>query len=82
MAERLREGGVEVLNDVVFNQVLVRLPPAVIAAIQRSGVCWCGGTEWQGQPAMRISVSNWSSSEADIDRAAQDILSCANAVRS
>lgn len=74
MADRLTDGGLEVLNHVVFNQVLVRLNPAAMAAIQKDGICWCGGTQWQGRPAMRISVSNWSTSEADIDRAAQAIL--------
>jgi glutamate/tyrosine decarboxylase-like PLP-dependent enzyme len=83
MADRLRPSPrVTILNDVRLNQVLVRftsldggnVTPAVIAAIQRAGVCWCGGTTWQGQPAMRISVSNWRTSDEDIDRSAASIL--------
>ncbi|MCC6537443.1 MAG: aminotransferase class V-fold PLP-dependent enzyme [Bryobacterales bacterium] len=74
MAAQLTGGGLEVVNQVVFNQVLVRIHPSAIDAIQQDGVCWCGGTEWQGRPAMRISVSNWSTTEADIDRAAQAIV--------
>jgi glutamate/tyrosine decarboxylase-like PLP-dependent enzyme len=83
MADRLRaDPSVAILNDVVLNQVLVRvdaddgtnITPAVIAAVQGDGTCWCGGTSWQGQPAMRISVSNWSPTERDVDRAAQAIL--------
>jgi glutamate/tyrosine decarboxylase-like PLP-dependent enzyme len=82
MAARLRDrDGISVLNDVVLNQVLVRfqtagvnVTPAVIEAVQRSGVCWCGGTDWQGQPAMRISISNWSTTESDIDRSADAVV--------
>ena len=83
VADRLREAdGVEVLNDVVLNQVLVRFGDdertrAVIAAVQDDGTAWMGGTTWQGRAAMRISVSNWSTTEADIDRTADAILRCA-----
>jgi glutamate/tyrosine decarboxylase-like PLP-dependent enzyme len=66
----------EVLNDVVSNQVLVRFgdddatTQRVIADVQRSGEAWLGGTVWAGRAAARISVSNWSTTEADIDRLA------------
>jgi glutamate/tyrosine decarboxylase-like PLP-dependent enzyme len=65
--------GVEVANDVVLNQVLVSFgsddrTDRVIAAVQRGGTCWMGGTEWRGRRLMRISVSNWSTTEADVDR--------------
>jgi glutamate/tyrosine decarboxylase-like PLP-dependent enzyme len=70
-AEGLREAGFQVLNDVVLNQVLVSFGSPektrrVIAAIQADGTCWCGGTEWQGHTAMRISVSNWATTEEDV----------------
>ena len=74
--------GVAVLNDVVLNQVLVRFDDddertrAVIAAVQRDGTCWLGGTTWQGRAAMRISVSNWATSEADVDASVAAILRC------
>jgi len=86
MADRLAQPtGITILNDVVLNQVLVGLqPPAgvgvdpftrdVIARVQRDGTCWLGGTTWQGRPAIRISVSNWSTTEQDIDRSAEAIL--------
>ena len=85
MADRLREGGVEILNDVVLNQVLVRFTPsgggdqdaftrAVVARIQGGGVAWASGTKRHGAEALRISVSNWSTTEADIDRSADAIL--------
>ena len=70
-ARGLRESGFEVLNDVVLNQVLVsfgspEMTRAVIDRIQRDGTCWCGGTEWQGRVAMRISVSSWATTEEDV----------------
>ena len=74
MAETLsRAPGVTILNDVVLNQVLVQFGDdettrQVIAAVQADGTCWAGGAFWQGKQAMRISVSNWSTTEEDIDR--------------
>lgn len=71
-AAGLRQAGHEILNEVVLNQVLVSFGPGdttdrVIKAIQDGGICWCGGTTWQGRRAMRISVSSWATTEADID---------------
>jgi glutamate/tyrosine decarboxylase-like PLP-dependent enzyme len=74
------EPGVEILNDVVLNQVLVRFgdddaaTDAVIARVQDEGTCWLGGTRWHGVAAMRISVSGWQTTEADADRSAEAIL--------
>jgi glutamate/tyrosine decarboxylase-like PLP-dependent enzyme len=81
------EPGVQVLNDVVLNQVLVRFGDdddttrAVIAAVQRDGTCWLGGTSWHGLAAMRISVSNWATSEADVDASVAAIVRCFAATR-
>jgi glutamate/tyrosine decarboxylase-like PLP-dependent enzyme len=75
--------GVEVLNDVVLNQVLLRfgandaVTDEVIGRVQEDGTCWVGGTRWHGVAAMRVSVSNWSTTEADIDRSAEAILAAA-----
>ena len=87
IADRLRSAdGVEVLNDVTLNQVLVRFGDdddrtrAVIAAVQVDGTAWLGGTTWQGRAAMRISVSSWSTTEADADRTADAILRSAAAL--
>jgi glutamate/tyrosine decarboxylase-like PLP-dependent enzyme len=65
--------GCETLNDVVLNQVLVRFEDdeatdAVIAAIQAGGEAWVGGTTWDGRRAIRVSVSNWQTSEEDVER--------------
>ena len=74
------EPGVEVLNDVVLNQVLVRFGDddattrEVVTRVQRDGTCWLGGTTWHGIAAMRISVSNWATSEEDVERSAAAIL--------
>jgi glutamate/tyrosine decarboxylase-like PLP-dependent enzyme len=85
MADRLaRHPSVRRLTDVVLNQSLIRieadghdadvLTRAVIAAVQADGTCWLGGTTWHGMAAIRISISNWSTSEADVDRSADAIL--------
>ncbi|MDH4137050.1 MAG: aspartate aminotransferase family protein, partial [Anaerolineae bacterium] len=46
----------------------------VIDSIQADGTCWCGGTVWQDQPAMRISVCSWATTEADIERSLSAML--------
>ena len=82
-SELSRCPSVEVLNDVVLNQVLLRVrgadTAAVIERVQRDGTCWLGGTSWRGEPAIRFSVSNWSTTEADIRRAAAAIVSAVEA---
>ncbi|MEN3281700.1 MAG: hypothetical protein V7607_2840 [Solirubrobacteraceae bacterium] len=71
---------VEVLNDVVLNQVLVRFgdddatTDAVLAAVQDEGTSWMGPTSWRGRRAMRISVSNWATTPADVDRSCAAIF--------
>ncbi len=71
LAERLAAAGAEILNDVVLNQVVVAFgdderTKRVIAAAQRAGHCWCGGTRWHGREAMRISVSSWATTPEDL----------------
>jgi glutamate/tyrosine decarboxylase-like PLP-dependent enzyme len=77
LADAMRQvDGVEVLNEVVLNQVLLRFDDddattqAVVEEIQRGGEAWLGGTVWHGRAAVRVSVSNWSTTEEDIDRLA------------
>jgi glutamate/tyrosine decarboxylase-like PLP-dependent enzyme len=100
MADRLRvDPAVEIMNDVVLNQVLVRfhrtsrgtpgqagsgvedLTRAVIERVQREGTCWAGGTVWHGVTAMRISISNWSTTSDDVERSATAILEAVRQVR-
>jgi glutamate/tyrosine decarboxylase-like PLP-dependent enzyme len=85
-AERLGAAGHEILNEVVLNQVMVSFGSAertnrVIAGIQTEGTCWCGGTVWQGRTAMRISVSSWATTEADVDASVEAMLRVAETTR-
>jgi glutamate/tyrosine decarboxylase-like PLP-dependent enzyme len=80
-ARELAASGAEILNRVELNQVLVSFGSRertlrVIDAIQRDGTCWCGGTVWQGRTAMRISVSSWATTEADVDASIDAIRRC------
>lgn len=86
-AAGLRAAGFEVLNEVVINQVLVSFGTAeitreVIRRIQEDGTCWCGSTEWQGKAAMRISVSCWATTDADVQRSLDAIVRIARSVAS
>jgi glutamate/tyrosine decarboxylase-like PLP-dependent enzyme len=72
IAGELKQAGLEVLNEIVLNQVVVTFGDddrtrGVIASIQDSGKCWCGGTTWRGRTAMRISVSSWATTDEDIE---------------
>jgi glutamate/tyrosine decarboxylase-like PLP-dependent enzyme len=83
-ADGFRNAGFAVLNDVVINQVLVsfgstEITQKVIHAVQDDGTCWCGGTVWQGQSAMRVSVSSWATTEADVELSLKAILRIARA---
>lgn len=81
-ADGFRKACFEILNDVVLNQVLISFGDDVttrriIDEIQREGTCWCGVTVWQQKTAMRISVCNWSTTEADVDRSLEAMLKIA-----
>ena len=78
-AQALSAAGYRILNDVVLNQVLVsfgepEMTRRIIAAIQQDGTCWCGGTQWQGHTAMRISVSSWATTDEDVESSIAAIL--------
>ncbi|HSC45841.1 MAG TPA: aminotransferase class V-fold PLP-dependent enzyme [Candidatus Acidoferrum sp.] len=78
-AEGLRRAGFDVLNDVILNQVMVSFgSPAetqrVIREVQSEGTCWCGPTNWHGHTAMRISVSSWVTTDADVEQSLAAIL--------
>ena len=79
LADELRDAGIEVLNDVVLNQVVAAfgsddLTERTIEILQRAGTIWCGGTVWQGRRAMRISISSWATTQADMAAARDAIL--------
>jgi len=91
-ADRLRtEPRIQILNDVVLNQVLVRVQGATnddsdrltgnaLKQVQDERVCWLGGTRWHDMDAMRISVSNWSTTEQDVDLSADSIIRAVRAL--
>jgi glutamate/tyrosine decarboxylase-like PLP-dependent enzyme len=81
-AEALQAAGCRILNEVVINQVLVSFGSAektlqVVERIQKEGTCWCGSTVWQGHTAMRISISSWITTEADVQASIAAILRAA-----
>ena len=89
-ADQLRtEPRLRILNEVALNQVLVRVEPGsgdadratreTIRRVQDERVCWLGGTRWHDMDAMRISVSNWSTTEADVDRSVESIVRAVHA---
>jgi glutamate/tyrosine decarboxylase-like PLP-dependent enzyme len=72
--------GVEIVNDVVLNQVLVSFgnddhTDRVVTRVQDEGVCWVGATTWRGRRLMRISVSSWLTSDADLDACVRSMVS-------
>lgn len=82
-AAGMEDAGLEVMNDVVLNQVVVALDEggadpgfadAVVAEVQRDGTCWCGPTTWHGRRAMRVSVCNWATLDEDVDRSVASVL--------
>ena len=85
LARRFADGldaidGVEVMNDVVLNQVLVRVGDADLTdrlerAIQEDGTCWMGATTWRGERLLRIAVSNWTTTETDVDLVVETVRS-------
>ncbi|MCP3977352.1 MAG: aspartate aminotransferase family protein, partial [bacterium] len=88
-ARLLSESGkAEIVNDVVFNQVLVRWKGTdgsnddqtdrVIAAVQADGTAYFSGTTWNGERLMRISVSDWATDDSDVERAVAALLRCAD----
>lgn len=90
LAKRFEAGlsaaGFEILNEVVVNQLLVsfgspEVTREVIRRLQDDGTCWCGGTEWRGRTAMRISVSSWATTESDVDRSLEAIVRIARKCR-
>jgi glutamate/tyrosine decarboxylase-like PLP-dependent enzyme len=84
-ADRLHDAGCQILNDVELNQVLVSFGSAeetrrVICELVKEGTCWCGGTQWHGHSAMRISVSSWATTEDDVEQSVAAILRIAKSV--
>lgn len=84
-ARLLSREGFTILNDVVFNQVLAacatpELTQATLSRIQASGECWCGGTTWNGAPAIRISVCSYATAGDDVERSVRAFVAARAAV--
>ncbi len=78
-AVELVAAGAEVPHEVGLNQVLVSFgddetTDTMIGAIAADGTIWAGGTTWQGRRCLRLSVSGWETTEADVDAAVDAIL--------
>jgi hypothetical protein len=72
-----------VLNDVVLNQVLFRFESDertadILRAVQEGGVAWMSGTTWNGRGAIRLSGSNWSTSDDDVERTVAEFARAAS----
>jgi glutamate/tyrosine decarboxylase-like PLP-dependent enzyme len=85
-AKHLQSAGFRILNDVVFNQVLVacdtpELTKATLENIQKSGECWCGGAVWNSEPVIRISVCSWATTSADVERSVGVFVKARNMVK-
>ena len=84
-ADELKAAGFDILNDVVFNQVIVS--PAnndaktdkILAAIQDSAECWVGGSVWRGKKVIRISVCSWVTSADDVSRSVRAFIAARDA---
>ena len=86
-AEQLRDQRFNILNDVVFNQVLVSCDTpeqtnATLENIQKSDECWCGGAAWDGEPVIRISLCSWATTTEDIDRSVAAFVKAREKARS
>ena len=85
-ANELRAADFDILNDVVFNQVIVspstedKITQQILEYIQASGECWVGSSVWQGKKVIRISVCSWVTSERDISRSALAFVKAREAI--
>ena len=85
--DRLREHGFAIVNDVVFNQVMVRCESdaqslATLKGIQEQRVCWCGGSKWEGHDVIRISVCSWATTPEDVERSVASFVKARDAILS
>lgn len=75
-ASELTKAGISVVNPPCFNQFMVRGKDdedtlRMLQFIQNSGVCWCGGSQWEVRPVIRVSVCSHATTREDIDRSVQ-----------
>ncbi|MCB9420319.1 MAG: aspartate aminotransferase family protein [Ardenticatenaceae bacterium] len=83
MSQELAAEGFQILNDVVFNQVLVaaendEITRQTMDNVQKSGECWAGGATWNGKAVIRISVCSWATTEEDVTRSVRAFVTARN----
>jgi len=84
--KELAEAGFEIVNDVVFNQVLVKcetddLTKKTLENIQKLKVCWCGGSKWQDRDVIRLSICSWATTEKDVSLSVKSFIEARNMVK-
>ncbi len=84
--EELTEAGFDVLNEVVFNQVLVRcetdeLTKRTLENIQKLRVCWCGGSIWNDKNVIRLSICSWTTTMEDVSLSVKSFIDARNLAR-
>lgn len=72
-ARLLTDSGFTIVNEVVFNQVIIsceteQLTQRTLSLVQQSGTCWCGGSTWNKKSVIRISLCSWATTEQDVRR--------------
>ena len=83
IGQELKAENFKILNDVVFNQVLVacdsdKITDQTMRHIQESGECWVGGATWDGKAVIRISICSWATTEDDITRSVRAFVTARN----
>ncbi len=78
-AEELKLHDFEILNDIVFNQVLVHyktdeLTLKILQKIQEMRDCWCGGSQFKNKDVIRISVCSWATTSRDISLSVESFI--------
>ena len=84
--QQLKAAGFQILNDIVFNQCLVRCDSSeetqlTLSNIQSSGTLWCGGSTWKEEPAIRLSVCSWSTTSSDVEKCVVAIVEARDKAR-
>jgi len=81
--EELTKAGFDIVNDVVFNQVLVRcetdeLTIQTLKNIQKLRVCWCGGSKWENRDVIRLSICSWVTTKKDVSLSVKSFIQARN----
>ena len=83
---KMQSNGFRIMNEVVFNQVMIacdteEMTNATLLNLQNSGECWCGGSRWNDEAVVRVSICSWATTEADIERTVNAFVAARNEVK-